>query len=388
MSLAYLVTHHKYRLVELIVLNVGLSAGILSQRVFSMFVLEALLLTFMTTPAVLLLYPSEKRVRVSATGANFLNVADGGEERGAMAVSTDRGERGLGKRKTHFTVVLDKIEHLPSMMALAQFMGPPMLPATQSDVDCSKRAMCDGDIVVDALRLIELSDRTSAVIKSSFWETLVHTDPLLGIFRTFGELNGMAVSSTLSMVPYDDLATSVVETAARQNSQLVLVPWLSPREATSEPVPSPDASPTSPTSPFDSLFRTGAPPVDRSNSSLHARFVRGVFAQSTRDVALFVDQHIPGEVPKISTGPSGTGGRFHLFLPFFGGPDDRLALEFAVQLCSDSRVSATVIRYTPCDNIRRSVSIDKPPPAFFGDSKGTLRIRENAQTFGSVGLAL
>ena len=34
-------------------LNVGLSAGILSQRVFSMFVLEALLLTFMTTSHVL-----------------------------------------------------------------------------------------------------------------------------------------------------------------------------------------------------------------------------------------------------------------------------------------------------------------------------------------------
>jgi len=40
-------------LVELIVLNVGLSAGILSQRVFSMFVLEALVLTFMTTPLVM-----------------------------------------------------------------------------------------------------------------------------------------------------------------------------------------------------------------------------------------------------------------------------------------------------------------------------------------------
>ena len=33
---------------ELIVLNVGLSAGILDTRVFSMFVFEALILTFAT----------------------------------------------------------------------------------------------------------------------------------------------------------------------------------------------------------------------------------------------------------------------------------------------------------------------------------------------------
>jgi hypothetical protein len=38
------------RLTEIIVLKVGLSAGILTQRVFLMFVLEALVLTFITTP--------------------------------------------------------------------------------------------------------------------------------------------------------------------------------------------------------------------------------------------------------------------------------------------------------------------------------------------------
>ena len=41
-----------YRLVELIVLNVGLQAGILSQRVFTIFVVMALVTTFLTTPIV------------------------------------------------------------------------------------------------------------------------------------------------------------------------------------------------------------------------------------------------------------------------------------------------------------------------------------------------
>ncbi|KIK35170.1 hypothetical protein CY34DRAFT_17193 [Suillus luteus UH-Slu-Lm8-n1] len=50
--------------------------------------------------------------------------------------------------------------------------------------------------------------------------------------------------------------------------------------------------------------------------------LRRAFAQSETDVALFVD---PGN--HLNTG-AGTGGSHHIFFPFFGGPDDRLALEF------------------------------------------------------------
>ena len=46
-------------MVELIVLNVGLQAGILSQRVFTIFVVMALVTTFLTTPIVTFLYYSK-----------------------------------------------------------------------------------------------------------------------------------------------------------------------------------------------------------------------------------------------------------------------------------------------------------------------------------------
>jgi len=61
-------------LIELIVLNVGLSAGILTRLVFSMFVLEALVLTFATTPTVTYLYPPRLRTRATVTGPSFENV--------------------------------------------------------------------------------------------------------------------------------------------------------------------------------------------------------------------------------------------------------------------------------------------------------------------------
>ncbi|KIP06857.1 hypothetical protein PHLGIDRAFT_106504 [Phlebiopsis gigantea 11061_1 CR5-6] len=368
-------------LVELIVLNVGLSAGVLSQRVFSMFVLEALLLTFMTTPAVVLLYPPERRTRVSPTGANFTNVP--GDDQGKFDTTTEAGspqstdQKPIGPRKARFTVVLDKMEHVPGMMALSQLMQPP--PTALAEDNSSK-----SDVSVEALRLIELSDRTSAVMKGSAWDTLIYTDPLLGIFRTFGELNGMAVTTSLAIVPYEDLASSITEVANRSGAQLILVPWLPPRSENTTSQTAPVNILSTPRvqggSPFESMFRT-ADPGANSASALHSHFVRSVFARSQTDVALFVDQHAPGDTLRVSTGASGTGGRVHLFLPFFGGPDDRLALEFVVQLCAHPRVSATVVRFTREDELALASSIDKPDQAHLrGDDKGDIHARENALT--------
>ncbi|KAI0687851.1 Sodium/hydrogen exchanger family-domain-containing protein [Cytidiella melzeri] len=370
-------------LVELIVLNVGLSAGILSPRVFAMFVLEALLLTFMTTPAVVLLYPPEMRKRVTATGAAFDSVRD--DAKADSPSMLEGSSNGADRKpppysKTRFTVVLDKLEHVPGMMALAQLLQPP------PSIVNREHARDDlHDVTIEALRLIELSDRTSAVMKSSVWDTLIRTDPLLGIFRMFGELNGMTVSTSLAVVSYEDLASSVSEIASRTSAQLVMVPWLPPHHESYRDTPnSPVVENTSRIgNPFDSLFRATNNESSHSASALHSHFVRSVFLQAKTDVALFVDQHVPGEAVKVTAGASGTGGRVHLFLPFFGGPDDRLALEFVVQLCAHPRVSATVARVVRQETDLRPVSIDKPPLAYHVDG-GDANARENALTVTST----
>ncbi|KAI0086957.1 Sodium/hydrogen exchanger family-domain-containing protein [Irpex rosettiformis] len=371
-------------LVELIVLNVGLSAGILSQRVFSMFVLEALLLTFMTTPAVVLLYPPEKRKRVTAMGVPFDNIADVDKPtRPALleGTSSEGPNKPPGFLKTRFTVVLDQLEHVPGMMALTQLLQPPPSQLTRENARDDIT-----DVHVEALRLIELSDRTSAVMKSSVWDTLIHTDPLLSIFRTFGELNGMAVSTSLAVVSFDDLASSVSEIAGRTSSQLVLMPWLPPYQDRDAFPTTPAVEPGSKTNPFDNLFRSANAESPYTASALHSQFVRGVFSQSKTDVALFVGLNNSGEATKISTGATGTGGRYHLFLPFFGGPDDRLALEFVVQLCAHPKVTATVarvVRVDPAEMDLRHMSIDKPPLAHVKDD-GDANARENMLTVTST----
>ncbi|KAI6098205.1 Sodium/hydrogen exchanger family-domain-containing protein [Pisolithus sp. B1] len=325
-------------LVELIVLNVGLEAGILTQTVFSMFVLEAVALTFLTTPLVTALYPPERRVRVS--GQLVQRTAAGHED--GMDTDDSKFPGKDGPWRYRFTIILDKLEHMPGVMALTQLILPTpsnsssvtSVTSTAETVDLKKP-----EVTVDALRLIELSDRTSAVMRSSAADTLIYTDPLLGIFRMFGELNDLAVSTSLSVVPFDDFPHRVADHALRHASQLVLLPWLPPASGYHNSMEA-EATPTTPKSPrfehnpFEAFFGSFSR-VDKSASAMNSQFVRSVFAQSKTDVAVFID-----------TGDrSGAGGSQHVFFPFFGGPDDRLALEFVVQLCLNPRITATVVRY-------------------------------------------
>ncbi|OJA12207.1 hypothetical protein AZE42_09565 [Rhizopogon vesiculosus] len=323
-------------LVELIVLNIGLSAGILTQKVFSMFVFEALILTFMTTPLVSLLYPPERRTRITAAGITQPTLGgadfDGKSDRKSL-ITDDQPWR------YRFTVVLDKFDHMAGMLVATQLACPQSLqsPVRSTESTGASDKVQTPEVSVDALRLIELSDRTSAVMKSSTVDTLIHTDPVLGVFRTFGELNDLPVSLSLSMVPYEDMPYTVADHAKQHGSQLVLLPWLPPSSSGDGPS-SPHNGKTE-LNPFESFFG-GSKGTNKSAAAIHSQFVRGVFAESKTDVALFID---PGVSDARVTG-TGTGSARHVFCPFFGGPDDRLALEFVVQLCANPRITATVVR--------------------------------------------
>ncbi|OAX31539.1 hypothetical protein K503DRAFT_76188, partial [Rhizopogon vinicolor AM-OR11-026] len=171
-------------LVELIVLNVGLQAGILSQRVFSMFVLEALTLTFITTPLVTILYPPDRRTIAAPGGAlPQIRTRDTESEEG---VSDDKQSMMVNEEypwRHRFTVVLDRLEHIPCMMALTQLVRLPVpehhfsppSPTTNTTTSTTNTAativantktasrLRTPKVSINALRLIELSDRTSAV---------------------------------------------------------------------------------------------------------------------------------------------------------------------------------------------------------------------------------
>ena len=336
---------------ELIVLNVGLQAGILDTRLFSMFVVHAVVLTVMTTPLTLWVYPKSYR-----TGRKGMKGAGRAPDETDLPGITD------GKFKTKFSVVLNKFEHLPAIMTITQLLQPLSKTEPSSehrsivsekdekeelsqDITQEKQVpehsstslphrITKPPVSIEALRLIELTDRTSAVMRSSEADDLIRRDALISVFSTFGRLNRIPVSTSLSIVSQDAFSTSVAAHARDTGSQLVVVPWHSGNSSMfigEQGPPSPEASGGLPYNPLDGIFGK-SPSPDRTSSIVYSNFLRKVFSESPADVALFVDRG--GAAPTDQ----------HIFLPFFGGPDDRLALRFVVQLCANPNISATVVR--------------------------------------------
>ena len=334
---------------ELIVLNIGLQANILTTTTFSMFVVHALILTFMTTPLVLLFYPAKYRVHHKSEKKD-------GEEAAVPSQSSSPDGH-----KTRFAIVLDKMEALPPAMTLSQLLQSPHV-ASRSSVFSSinEKAIEAGfditdvhhpssAITIEALRLMELTSRTSAVLRSQEAESLIYNDPVVSVYRTFGQLNNFQVSANLSVVNFDEFPETIANHVTETKSQMVIIPW--PRGAVSV---SDDGSHdhglhATTRNPFDGAFhRTTA--QDQTNSFVYSEYIRKVFASSPSDTALFVDRGV--------VNPPTGATRQHLFLAFFGGPDDRLALSFLVQLCERPSVTATVVRL-----IKTDPSISTPPQA-------------------------
>ena len=357
-----------------------------------MFVLEALVLTFMTTPLVTTLYPPHVRKRISATGIPFGNVPDDEGSPGLDTKSPVNGEE-AGATRRHFTVVLDKLEHLPGAMALAQLIQPDTTSIIEDKPIRSpsslRRPTHSQKVTLSTLRLIELSDRTSAVMKSSAADSLLHSDPLLAVLRMYGvlHLQGVPVHPALAIVPYEDMAYSVIEHARERGSEMVMLPWVTAvgsaegmeRDTTTLSAKSPVSN-----NPFEALFRSAAG-FEKSASVIHSQFVRGVFAQAkTTAVALFVDQ---------PSAPVHNTGKQHVFLPFFGGPDDRLALEFVVQICENPRFSASVVRLVKkeVEAVVSGPSLARVDSKDRDDGKGAtalLREEANMLTVASVSVGL
>ncbi|EIW65820.1 hypothetical protein TREMEDRAFT_72538 [Tremella mesenterica DSM 1558] len=327
-------------LVELIVLNVGYQAGIIDQRLFSMFVVEAVVLTFITTPFTLLIYP--ERVRSRAT-ADLNPVRD--HEKGEMAQLA----ASLGSRErdpvSRFLVVLQKLEHLAPLMLLTQMLESPS-PKTKRAPGQSSRPLSI-PITIDALKLIELTGRTFSVMQSAEKDQLLLTDDALQLYRQFGRLRGLEVNPHIDIVGQDSFPSAVADFAQNLSTQMVIIPWTVPSGPSSALLdPSPAAAeregivPSSSFSPFDSVFGS-----ETQGSPMYTHFVRRVFSECQVDKALFVDRGFSGG----ATFAPGSGQ--HIFMPFFGGPDDRLALKFVVQLCHHANVTATVVKVEKSEDL-------------------------------------
>jgi hypothetical protein len=328
-----------------------LNAKIISPRVFTIFVVMALVTTFATTPLTHALYPpwyqkkleSWKRGEIDWDGNRLTP-----ENRDHDATLQMDLQKATSVKKL---LVFLRLDSLSSMFTLINLLTGDNSNAAVVKVHPSKGTESVSDnfnekpLAVHGVRMVELSERTSNIMQISQLEDNVQ-DPVLNIFKTFGQINNVAVSGEVATVPVDSFSDEITTIASRNPSDMLLLPW------------SETGSISESDTPFLSTSNEG-----KFNSGPHAQFVINTLSTTRNAVGVFVNRGFGGPVRKdrkpglhrTYSGVSIASHReavatlpvldrsHHIFLPYFATADDRAALRFVLQLALNSNVTATIV---------------------------------------------
>lgn len=345
-------------LVELIVLNIGLQAKILSQRTFTIFVVMALVTTFATTPLTLALFPPWYQKKLAAWKRGDIdwdgNRLDSEDNAGSPGDSVLAKEQWTDCRKLLVSLRLDS---LPSIFTFVALLGGEKSDATAAKVHPRKDSKLAGPetdrrpsitqppLEVHGLRMLELTERMSSVMKESEADDWSNRDPVVNAFHTFGQLNNVAISGEVQFAPEAQYAAMLGERATDHTSDMVLLPW-SESGSLSEVATAP--------------FGEGSQGTF-SNASYNS-FVYDFFQSAPCNAAVFINNGfgaIPREEPRplkrIATDLISLRSNHlhataplrdlshHIFFPYVGSIDDRVALRFVLRLAKNPNVTATIV---------------------------------------------
>lgn len=320
---------------------------------------RALVTTFATTPLTEWLYPQSYQKKLAAWKRGEIDWDGNRLMTEEPDVNGDGKEMGGQSFRINKITMLLRLDSLPSLFTFINLLGGDYeAPAPKvhkaklrqmEDIDEEKETVPSTvssapkkrPLEVDGLRIIELTQRTSTVMKVSEVDEFTERDPVLNVFRTFGRLNHLAVSAGISVAPEDSFAEVLTNRATDRSSELLLVPW-SETGAVSDPQ---DPQNTS--------------TEHRFTSAVHNQFISKVLSSTACSTAILVDRGFGGMEKTLSRSVSMHSLRsrknmdsavapvadpsHHIFFPYFGGTDDRLALRFVLQLCGNANVTATIV---------------------------------------------
>ncbi|KAK7336964.1 hypothetical protein VNO77_17518 [Canavalia gladiata] len=300
-------------LVELIVLNIGKEKKVLNNEMFAILVLMALVTTFMTTPIVMAIY---KPARGKPT----------------------KTRRRLGDLSLHSkdAPLFDEFR------MLACIHGSSNLASIVSFIE-SIRSSKTSVLKLFMLHLVELTERSSSIIlvqrvrKNGFpffnrfyrdeWR-----DRLTGAFPPYSQLGQVKIRSTTDVSSLPTMHEDICHVAEQKRVTMIILP-------------------------FHKLWRME---VDEHNERHRVLENMGhewrgvnqkVLKNAPCSVAILVDRGY-GHLPQ-TLGPTSSVAQ-RVCIIFFGGPDDREALELGSKMCEHPTVKVTVARFIEKDELSES----------------------------------
>ncbi|KAI5202542.1 hypothetical protein E4T39_04691 [Aureobasidium subglaciale] len=347
-------------LVELIVLNIGLQAKILSQRTFTIFVVMALITTFITTPLTMALYPPWYQKKLEAWKKGLIdwdtgNPINPGDDASSIVVAK------LETSKIRTLLVHLRLDNMPTLMTFVSLLAAPTksgdaaarqhptLVGKSPSIDESAKAP-NRPLEVHGVRMIELTDRDSSVMSVADVEEFHWKDPIINTFRNFGRLYNLAVSGEVAIALESSFAEIITSKAASENSDLLVLPWSESGSMNEQQ--SYNGNPVTPR---------------RLEDTSYVSFVADALKASTCNTAVFVNRGFGGSAvarrPTLSRqaskmslsndrGPASSpimDKSHHIYMPYFGGADGRVALRLVLQLAENPDVTATVVYFDKLD---------------------------------------
>jgi hypothetical protein len=316
----------------------------------------ALVTTFLTTPLTTVLYPNWYQVKVEKWRRGEIDWDGNPVERNGRNDSVAIAKDQLKTIPVRKLLVYLRLDGLSGVCTLAALLSSKRQSSLSSRIHPTKMPRKtdqtiedpvtsgeeeDAALKVHGVRLIELTDRDSSVMKVAAAGEHALWDPVVNTFRAFGDWHDLALMAGVSVVPEYSYADTVIGMAQQDTADLLLLPW----------------------------SETGTL-ADRQNGlevSDANRFSNGAYTNFVSDILQRVSGHVgilmeygPGtssKRPAISRTASGlslqtslwsrqpaSSRSHHVVLPFFGGEDDRFALRFVMQLAKNDQVTATVIQ--------------------------------------------
>lgn len=296
-------------LVELIVLNIGKDRGVLNDETFAIMVLMALFTTFITTPLVMAIYKPA------------------------------RNPLPYKRRKLAMEDPKDDLRILSCVHGMKNV--PAMINLTEGTRGIRKRALR-----LYILHLMQLSERTSAIMivqraRRDGRPFFNHRNPaesrdqIVAAFETYEQLSKVTVRPMTAISNFEDMHEDICATAADKRTAIIILPFhKSPR--------------------LDGQFETTAPGFRVVNQK--------VLQHAPCSVALLIDRGIGGNT---QVAPSNVDHKVAVY--FFGGPDDREALSYALRMAEHPGIHLHVIQFlengTPApDHVGINVTSDVSIP--------------------------
>jgi hypothetical protein len=323
-----------------------------------MFVVMALVTTVATTPLITSLYPPWYQRKVEAWKRGEIDWSGEPQDSESNSLPDESMEEKMAGTKVRRLLVHLRLESLPGLFTFIALLGgdsPAPVPKIHRTKDTLERVpevensstarsvASLRPLEVHGVRILELTDRTSSVMQVSEGVDYAQRDPIVKAFRTFAQLNKVAVSGSVSVVPESSFAETLTNQAADHSSDLVLIPW----------------------------SESGLVSDDNLDGNypdtLQASFIQKTLERATCNTAIFVDRGFGSsavqERPQLNRASSGLTMRsnrdvstqpiadrsHHVYFPFFGGVDDRAALRFVLQLAQNSSITVTIIHFITPD---------------------------------------